>query len=72
MTNMKKTYIAPEAQMIDLKAATILAGSNTLSTDGNSVDINPSTLPTGNGGQARSMGNFDLWEDIDETNGYKD
>lgn len=68
---MKKTYIAPEAQMIDLKAATILAGSNTFDDDG-TVNINSGTLPTGNGGQARSMGNFDLWEDIDETNGYKD
>lgn len=67
---MKKQYEAPQTELFQIGTNTLLAGSNTLSNDGNSVDINPSTLPTGNGGQARSMGNFDLWHDIDETNGY--
>ena len=69
---MKKTYISPATEMIVIKGAAILAGSNTVYGDDNGIDINGATMGSHDGGASRSMGNFDIWEEIDETNGYVD
>ena len=69
---MKKTYISPVTEMIVIKGTAILAGSNTVSHDDSSMDLNPTTMGSHDGGASRSMGNFNLWEEIDETNGYVD
>lgn len=69
---MKKTYISPATEIIVIKGTAILAGSNTVSNDDNGIDFNVGTMGSHDGGASRTMGNFDLWEDIDETNGYID
>ena len=69
---MKKTYISPATEIIVIKGTAILAGSNTVSNDDNGIDFNVGTMGSHDGGASRSMGNFDLWEGIDETNGYID
>ena len=65
---MKQKYIMPKAELIEVKANAILAGSNTF--NGNSTTFNNSTIGEGGQDAARSM-RLDVWEDIDETNGYK-
>lgn len=67
---MKKTYISPATEIIVIKGTAILAGSNTVSNDDNGIDFNVDTMGSHDGGASRTMGNFNLWEDIDETNGY--
>lgn len=67
---MKKTYISPTTELIVIKGTAILAGSNTVYRDDNGIDINGATMGSHDGGASRSMGNFNLWEEIDETNGY--
>lgn len=67
---MKKTYISPATEIIVIKGTAILAGSNTVSNDDNGIDFNVGTMGSHDGGASRSMGNFNLWENIDETNGY--
>ena len=69
---MKKTYISPATEIIVIKGTAILAVSNTVSNDDNGIDFNVGTMGSHDGGASRTMGNFDLWEDIDETNGYID
>lgn len=69
---MKKTYISPATEIIVIKGTAILAGSNTVSNDDNGIDFNVGTMGSHDGGASRTMGNFDLWEEIDETNGYVD
>jgi hypothetical protein len=69
---MKKTYISPATEIIVIKGTAILAGSNTVSNDDNGIDFNVGTMGSHDGGASRSMGNFNLWEEIDETNGYVD
>ena len=66
---MKKTYISPATEIIVIKGTAILAGSNTVSNDDN-IDFNVGTMGSHDGGASRTMGNFNLWENIDETNGY--
>lgn len=63
----KKIYMAPTAEKIIINNEVILAGSLTGNGDRG--------LLTGDEAEAdqdaaRSM-RFDVWEDIDETNGYK-
>lgn len=65
---MKQKYIMPKAELIEVKANAILAGSNIINND--VVNVGEPTMGSGNGTAARSM-RFDVWEDIDETNGYK-
>ena len=67
---MKKTYISPATEIIVIKGTAILAGSNTVSNDDNVIDFNVGTMGSHDGGASRTMGNFNLWENIDETNGY--
>lgn len=69
---MKKTYISPATEIIVIKGTAILAGSNTVSNDDNGIDFNVGTMGSHDGGASRTMGNFNLWEEIDETNGYVD
>ena len=66
---MKQKYIMPKAELIEVKANAILAGSNTIYND--VVNVGEPTMGTGNGTAARSPLATDIWEDIDETNGYK-
>ncbi len=66
---MKQKYIMPKAELIEVKANAILAGSNIINND--VVNVGGPTLETGNGTAARSPLATDIWEDIDETNGYK-
>ena len=66
---MKQKYIMPKAELIEVKANAILAGSNVITSDDH-LNFNEPTMGNGDGGAARSM-RFDVWEDIDETNGYK-
>ena len=66
---MKQKYIMPKAELIEVKANAILAGSNIIYND--VVNVGESTMGTGNGTAARSPLATDIWEDIDETNGYK-
>ena len=66
---MKQKYIMPKAELIEVKANAILAGSNVITSDDH-LNFNEPTMGNGDGGSARSM-RFDVWEDIDETNGYK-
>ncbi len=66
---MKQKYIMPKAELIEVKANAILAGSNLISND--VVNVGESTMGSGNGTAARSPLATDIWEDIDETNGYK-
>lgn len=65
---MKQKYIMPKSELIEVKANAILAESNTF--NGKSTNFNNSTIGEDGQGAARSM-RFDVWEDIDETNGYK-
>lgn len=66
---MKQKYIMPKAELIEVKANAILAGSNIIYND--VVNVGESTMGSGNGTAARSPLATDIWEDIDETNGYK-
>lgn len=66
---MKQKYIMPKAELIEVKANAILAGSNIIIND--AVNVGESTMDSGNGTAARSPLATDIWEDIDETNGYK-
>lgn len=66
---MKQKYIMPKAELIEVKANAILAGSNIIYND--EVNVGESTMGSGNGTAARSPLATDIWEDIDETNGYK-
>ena len=66
---MKQKYIMPKAELIEVKANAILAGSNVITSD-DRLNFNEPTMGNGDGGAARSM-RFDVWKDIDETNGYK-
>ena len=66
---MKQKYIMPKAELIEVKANAILAGSNIIYND--VVNVGESTIGSGNGTAARSPLATDIWEDIDETNGYK-
>ena len=66
---MKQKYIMPKAELIEVKANAILAGSNLISND--VVNVGESTMGSDNGTAARSPLATDIWEDIDETNGYK-
>ena len=66
---MKQKYIMPKAELIEVKANAILAGSNVITSD-DRLNFNEPTMGNGDGGAARSM-RFDVWADIDETNGYK-
>lgn len=66
---MKQKYIMPKAELIEVKANVILAGSNIINND--VVNVGESTMGSGNGTAARSPLATDIWEDIDETNGYK-
>lgn len=66
---MKQKYIMPKAELIEVKANAILAGSNLISND--VVNVGEPTMGSGNGTAARSPLATDIWEDIDETNGYK-
>lgn len=66
---MKQKYIMPKAELIEVKANAILAGSNVITSD-DRLNFNEPTMGNGDGSAARSM-RFDVWEDIDETNGYK-
>ena len=66
---MKQKYIMPKAELIEVKANAILAGSNGITSD-DRLNFNEPTMGNGYGDAARSM-RFDVWEDIDETNGYK-
>ena len=62
----KKIYMAPTAERIIINNEAILAGSVTSNGDfghfGDEVEADQNV--------ARSM-RFDVWEEIDETNGYK-
>lgn len=66
---MKQKYIMPKAELIEVKANAILAGSNIINND--VVNVGEPTMGSGNGTVARSPLATDIWEDIDETNGYK-
>lgn len=66
---MKQKYIMPKAELIEVKANAILAGSNIINND--VVNVSEPTMGSGNGTAARSPLATDIWEDIDETNGYK-
>lgn len=50
---MKQKYIMPKAELIEVKANAILAGSNVI--NNNTVDINEPTMGGGDGGAARSL-----------------
>ena len=63
----KKIYVAPTAEKIIINNDAILAGS--INSPGVTGTISGNEKE-GNQGQAYSM-RFDVWEDIDETNGYK-
>ena len=66
---IKPQYIMPKAELIEVKANAILAGSNIINND--VVNVGEPTMGSGNGTTARSPLATDIWEDIDETNGYK-
>ena len=66
---MKQKYIMPKAELIEVKANAILTGSNIINND--VVNVGEPTMGSGNGTAARSPLATDIWEDIDETNGYK-
>ena len=66
---MKQKYIMPKAELIEVKANVILAGSNIINND--VVNVGESTMGTGDGTAARSPLATDFWEDIDDTNAYK-
>lgn len=66
---MKQKYIMPKAELIEVKANAILAGSNIINND--VVNVGEPTMGSDNGTAARSPLATDIWEDIDETNGYK-
>ena len=63
----KKIYMAPTAEKIIINNEVILAGSLTGNGD---RGLFPGDEAEADQGAARSM-RFDVWEDIDETNGYK-
>ena len=67
---MKQKYIMPKAELIEVKANAILAGSTSISDDG-LLNLGKGGGATENAGGARSPLATDVWEDIDETNGYK-
>ena len=63
----KKSYITPQTEQIMIANDTILAGS--LAGDGKSGTLGDE--PEGDLSGARAP-RFNLWEEIDETNGYVD
>lgn len=68
---MKQKYIMPKAELIEIKANAILVGSTQISDQGSLDYSNGLTSGTGSPDAARAPMSFDVWEDIDETNGYK-
>lgn len=68
---MKQKYIMPKAELIEIKANAILAGSTQISGQGSLDYSDGLTSGTGSPDAARSPLATDIWEDIDETNGYK-
>ena len=63
----KKSYITPSLQVIELEATTIMAASGTQSDMGMGGDpFKPASSQSSLGTPVYS----DIWEDIDETNGY--
>lgn len=67
---LKQKYIMPKAELIEVKANAILAGSTRISDDG-LLNLGNGGGATENAGGARAPLATDIWEDIDETNGYK-
>ena len=67
---MKQKYIMPKAELIVIKANAILVGSTRISDDG-LLNLGNGGVATENAVGARSPLATDIWEDIDETNGYK-
>lgn len=67
---MKQKYIMPKAELIEVKANAILAGSTRISDDG-LLNLGNGGGATENASGARAPLATDIWEDIDETNGYK-
>lgn len=67
---MKQKYIMPKAELIEVKANAILAGSTAIDGEGK-LDMNKGIGGTESAVGARAPMSFDVWEDIDETNGYK-
>ena len=59
---MKKNYITPELLIVKVSAHSMLADSNAISTDGNSVNLNPNTM-TGDDGHDAVKGNYNVWND---------
>lgn len=55
---MKQKYIMPKAELIEVKANAILAGSNVITSD-DRLNFNEPTMGNGDGGAARSM-RFDV------------
>lgn len=68
---MKQKYIMPKAELIEIKANAILAGSTQISGQGSLDYSDVHNSGTGSPDAARAPMSFDVWEDIDETNGYK-
>ena len=56
---MKQKYIMPKAELIEVKANAILAGSNIINND--VVNVGESTMGSGNGTAARSPMATDIW-----------
>ena len=67
---MKQKYIMPKAELIEIKANAILVGSTRISDDG-LLNLDKGGGTTENAVGARAPLATDIWEDIDETNGYK-
>lgn len=61
-------YTAPVAERISISQNSLLAGS--LSDDGTNGDMS-GNHDNDNLNQARTPSNFNIWEEIDVTNGYR-
>ena len=62
-----KTYIQPTLVIVRMTAAsTLLADSNHLTSDGNSVNLDPTSMKQGDGSDAAAKSSSVNWDEFDK------
>ena len=64
LRTMKKKYINPSLQTTELNVIQPLAQSNIVNSTGNNININPSTMQGGNGGDGAKSRNNGAWNSL--------
>lgn len=69
---MKKTYMIPAVQVVEVRMTEMLAASNQLENNGTSINLNSETMIEGDGEDAAARRQeWDIWVEEEEA-GYYD